>query len=254
MSAQNVPPHVIIGVASNNGVPVPAGTTISALVDNLKIGTSRTSGSGNFTLMAGNSDSHSDKTMTFSIGDSIANETLKWKKGEATRLNLTVRTSAQEPLDPVATTGEAGAIGSSGPKGATGESGPRGPQGPDGPIGPTGSIGKSGPLGPQGNPGPNAPIDTFTLIALLVSLITIVVSVATNIGGYIALSLFVVTNIASIFRRNKNRSKSYGVPINYTSPNIDPPSPSISISSDNICGQCQAKVDPSDLFLWKLWH
>ena len=37
ISAQQVPPHIIVGTASNNGTPVPTGTTISALIDGTKI-------------------------------------------------------------------------------------------------------------------------------------------------------------------------------------------------------------------------
>ena len=87
ISAQQVPPHIIVGAASNNGIPVPTGTTISALIDGTKIGTARPAGSGNFTLMAGNSNSYEGKTMSFSIGDSSASETLVWKKGEATNIS-----------------------------------------------------------------------------------------------------------------------------------------------------------------------
>ena len=248
ISAQQVPPHIIVGAASNNGIPVPTGTTISALIDGAKIGTARTAGSGNFTLMAGNSNSYEGKTMSFSIGDSSASETLVWKKGEATKLNLTVGTpGSTESIAPiVTTTGETGALGPPGPKGITGETGPTGPQGKPGPTGPRGPIGETGPIGPVGNAGTDAPLNTFSLIALLIAVITIVVSIATNIGGYIALILFVVTNVVSVFGGNKPEPS--GIPINYTSPDIDPPSPNISIPSQNICGKCNASYDPSDIF------
>ena len=247
ISAQQVPPHIIVGAASNNGIPVPTGTTISALIDGTKIGTARTAGSGNFTLMAGNSNSYEGKTMSFSIGDSSASETLVWKKGEATKLNLTVGTpGSTESIAPIVTTGESGAAGAQGPKGATGEVGPTGEAGPVGPLGPIGPRGEAGPVGPTGNAGTDAPLNTFSLIALLIAVITIVVSIATNIGGYIALILFVVTNVVSVFGGNKPETS--GIPINYTSPDIDPPSPNISIPSENICGKCNASYDPSDIF------
>jgi len=247
VSAQQVPPHIIVGAASNGGVPVPVGTTISALVNGAKIGTARTAGSGTFTLMAGKSDSYEGKTMTFTIGDSSASETLVWKKGEATKLNLTVGTpGSTEASAPIVITGETGIAGPPGPKGETGEGGPTGPQGKSGPTGPTGPIGETGPTGPIGNAGTDAPLNTFSLIALLIAVITIVVSIATNIGGYIALSLFVVTNVVSVFGGNKPETS--GIPINYTSPDIDPPSPNISIPSENICGKCNASYDPSDIF------
>ena len=247
ISAQQVPPHIIIGAASNGGVPVPTGTTITALVDGVKIGAARTAGSGTFTLMAGNSNSYEGKTMTFTIGNSSASETLVWKKGEATKLNLTVGTpGSTESIAPIVTTGESGAAGPQGPKGAAGEVGPPGPQGPSGPEGPIGPRGETGPIGPIGNAGTDAPLNTFSLIALLIAVITIVVSIATNIGGYIALILFVVTNVVSVFGGNKPETS--GIPINYTSPDIDPPSPNISIPSENICGKCNASYDPSDIF------
>ena len=244
ISAQQVPPHIIVGAASNDGVPVPMGTTISALVDGVKIGAARTAGSGTFTLMAGNSNSYEGQIMTFTIGNSSASETLVWKKGEATKLDLTVGTpGSTESIAPIVTTGESGAAGSQGPKGVAGEVGPQGPSGPEGPIGPRG---ETGPIGPIGNAGTDAPLNTFSLIALLIAVITIVVSIATNIGGYIALILFVVTNVVSVFGGNKPETS--GIPINYTSPDIDPPSPNISIPSENICGKCNASYDPSDIF------
>ena len=247
ISAQQVPPHIIIGAASNGGVPVPTGTTITALVDGVKIGAARTAGSGTFTLMAGNSNSYEGKTMTFTIGNSSASETLVWKKGEATKLNLTVGTpGSTESIAPIVTTGESGAAGPQGPKGAAGEVGPPGPQGPSGPEGPIGPRGETGPIGPIGNAGTDAPLNTFSLIALLIAVITIVVSIATNIGGYIALSLFVVTNVVSVFDGNK--PKTSAIPINYASRDIDPLSPTIPIPSEHICGECNASYNPSDIF------
>ena len=250
VSAQQVPPHIIVGAASNNGVPVPVGTTISALIDDTKIGTARTAGSGNFTLMAGNSNSYEGKTMSFSIGDSSASETLGWKKGEATKLNLTVGTpGSTESITPIVTTGATGAsgvAGPQGPKGATGEVGPTGDTGPVGPVGPIGPRGENGPIGPIGNSGTDAPLNTFSLIALLIAVITIVVSIATNIGGYIALILFVVTNVVSVFDGNK--PKTSAIPINYASRDIDPLSPTIPIPSEHICGECNASYNPSDIF------
>lgn len=243
ISAQQVPPHIIIGTAYNNGIPVVAGTTISALVNETTIGTARTSGAGRFTLMAGNSNSYAGKTITFSIGNDSASETLQWKKGEATKLNLNVGSpsaiSSDIPVTTTAAVGEKGNTGLPGPKGPTGDVGPTGSQGELGSTGPVGPIGNIGPTGPQGEPGINAPMNTFALIAVLIAVITIVVSVATNIGNYSAILVFIITIFVSIFRKNQSE---------YSSPSSDYSLLNTNIPAVKICDNCGSEISTSDLF------
>tara|TARA_B100000029_G_scaffold56793_1_gene51423 strand:- start:5929 stop:6756 length:828 start_codon:yes stop_codon:yes gene_type:complete len=238
--AQQVPPHVIIGTAYNDGVPVISGTPIAALVDGLQIGKTRTSGSGQFSLYAGESNSYSGKTMTFRIDGNSASETLKWKKGEVTKLNLTVGpTSINETTTntaPIASSGEPGTVG---PKGPTGDPGPTGPQGETGSIGPVGPMGDVGPQGPVGEPGVNAPLNTFELIAILLAVITIVISIATNMGSYMALGIFGVTIIVSIFSRKQNDNSFH---------QISHPQTITHLPATNICLHCNAQLNASDLF------
>lgn len=240
ISAQQVPPHIVIGIAYNNGLPVPAGTIISGSIDGLKIGSGRTSGSGNFTLIAGESNSYAGKTMTFFIGNYNANETLKWKKGEVTKLNLSVGnplpvTTATATIAP----GAQGTAGQSGPSGPVGNTGPSGPDGKQGPIGKQGPSGPAGPIGPAGESGTNAPLNTFTIIAILISVITIIVSIATNAGSYIALAVFIITIFASIFSKRTNQ---------YPSNQLDYSTLNINTQPTNICSNCQSDLDSSDVF------
>ena len=70
--AQEVPPAIVIGKATNNGVPVATGTTVSALVDGADVGSAKTSADGKFTVTA---KGVKGDTLTFKIGDGAANET-----------------------------------------------------------------------------------------------------------------------------------------------------------------------------------
>ena len=101
--AQEVPPAIVIGKATNNGVPVATGTTVSALVNGADVGSAKTSADGKFTVTA---KGVKGDTLTFKIGDGAANETAELAdNGEILKMDLSVGASA--------------AAGSDGAKGAT---------------------------------------------------------------------------------------------------------------------------------------
>tara|TARA_Y100000994_G_scaffold95131_1_gene78719 strand:- start:308 stop:949 length:642 start_codon:yes stop_codon:yes gene_type:complete len=179
--AQEVPPAIVIGKATNNGVPVATGTTVSALVDGADVGSAKTSADGKFTVTA---KGVKGDTLTFKIGDGAANETAELAdNGEILKMDLSVGSSA--------TAGSAGSDGAKGATGATGKAGPAGAQGPAGAKGDTGAAGAAGPAGAAGAAGPQGPAGAagaqgpagaagsgggMGIIALILSIVAIVVA------------------------------------------------------------------------------
>ena len=170
--AQEVPPAIVIGKATNNGVPVASGTTVSALVNGADVGSAKTSADGKFTVTA---KGVKGDTLTFKIGDGAANESAELAdNGEILKLDLTVGTSAGAGSDgakgATGATGKAGAQGPAGAKGDTGAAGPAGAAGAAGPQGPAGLAGAQGPAGAAGSGG------GMGIIALILSIVAIVVA------------------------------------------------------------------------------
>ena len=164
VSAQQVPPHVIIGKATLNGAPAHEGTMVTAMVDGQKAGSTMVMGAeGKFEtlLVMGPGDE-----ITFMIGDSMAMEKVPWMQGGAAMQNLNAEPGGMmpEPVDMVmpekGDKGDKGARGSMGPAGADGAPGATGPQGPPGPSGSSGSAGAVGAAGADGAEGPQGPAGT----------------------------------------------------------------------------------------------
>ena len=170
--AQEVPPAIVIGKATNNGVPVATGTTVSALVDGADVVSAKTSADGKFTVTA---KGVKGDTLTFKIGDGAANETADLAdNGEILKMDLSVGTSASAGSDgakgATGATGKAGAQGPAGAAGAAGAQGPAGAAGAAGPQGPAGAAGAQGPAGAAGSGG------GMGIIALILSIVAIVVA------------------------------------------------------------------------------
>ena len=173
--AQEVPPAIVIGKATNNGVPVATGTTVSALVNGADVGSAKTSADGKFTVTA---KGVKGDTLTFKIGDGAANETAELAdNGEILKMDLSVGASAAAGSDgakgATGATGKAGPAGAQGPAGAkgdTGAAGPAGAAGAQGPQGPAGAAGAQGPAGAAGSGG------GMGIIALILSIVAIVVA------------------------------------------------------------------------------
>ncbi|HCG91117.1 MAG TPA: hypothetical protein DEZ08_04695 [Dehalococcoidia bacterium] len=245
-SAQETPPAIIYGMASNNGAPVPAGISITALVNGVVAGTITTKVNGKFTILVKGSIGD---IVSFKIGPKSATETLKWPgQGETYKQNLTagitVITNASAPST---TSANAGLAGGTGDKGPTGNSGPPGLQGPAGAVGATGIT---GPAGPKGIDGISPPPSVLIIVAILLSTIAIVTSVTANFSGYTALGVFIVAICASIFTSSsKNNSTPYARQYADTDQRISqieyPPSPE---SGTSICRNCQTKINPNENF------
>jgi hypothetical protein len=164
--AQEVPPAIVIGKATNNGVPVAAGTSISAHVDGVDVGSAKTSADGKFTVTA---KGVKGDTLTFKIGDGTADETVKLAdNGEVLKMDLSVGSSSSS-----------GASGDKGASGATGKAGPAGAQGAAGAKGAAGAAGAAGPAGPAGATGPAGAAGSgggMGIIALILAIVAIVVA------------------------------------------------------------------------------
>jgi hypothetical protein len=176
--AQEVPPAIVIGKATNNGVPVATGTTVSALVDGADVGSAKTSADGKFTVTA---KGVKGDTLTFKIGDGAANETAELAdNGEILKMDLSVGSSATAGSD--GAKGATGATGKAGPAGAQGPAGAKGDTGAAGAAGPAGAAGAAGPQGPAGAAGAQGPAGAagsgggMGIIALILSIVAIVVA------------------------------------------------------------------------------
>ena len=176
--AQEVPPAIVIGKATNNGVPVATGTTVSALVDGADVGSAKTSADGKFTVTA---KGVKGDTLTFKIGDGAANETAELAdNGEILKMDLSVGASASAGSD--GAKGATGATGKAGPAGAQGPAGAKGDTGAAGAAGPAGAAGAAGPQGPAGAAGAQGPAGAagsgggMGIIALILSIVAIVVA------------------------------------------------------------------------------
>tara|TARA_B100000530_G_scaffold146727_1_gene91928 strand:- start:1621 stop:2247 length:627 start_codon:yes stop_codon:yes gene_type:complete len=174
--AQELPPSIVKGNATNNGVPVANGTTVSAHIDGAEVGSTQTKAGGAFVLLA--EKGVKGDTISFKIGEGNANETAEVEySGEAFLLNLSVGASASAGSDgakgATGATGKAGAQGPAGAKGDTGAAGAAGPAGAAGAAGPQGPAGAAGAQGPAGAAGSGGGMG---IIALILSIVAIVVA------------------------------------------------------------------------------
>ena len=246
-SAQDTePPAIIYGMASNNGTPVPAGNTITALVNGVVTGTIATKANGKFTILVKGSIGD---IVSFKIGPKSATETLKWPgQGETYKLNLTagltVVTNASAPSTTSANTGLTGGTGDKGPTGNIGSAGLQGP------AGAAGATGIAGPDGLKGIDGISPPASVLIIIAILLAAIAIVTSVTANFSGYTALGAFTAAICASIFTSSsKNNSTPYARQYADADQRISqieyPPSPQ---SDTSICRNCRTKINANENF------
>ena len=195
VSAQQVPPHVIIGKATLNGAPAHEGTMVTAMVDGQKAGSSTVMGAeGKFeTLLV----MGPGEEITFMIGSSMAMEKVPWMQGGAMMQNLNADPGGMmpEPVDMVmpekGEKGDKGARGSMGAAGADGAPGATGPQGPPGPSGSAGAVGAAGadgaegPQGPAGTQGQMGPQGGGGILGILGFILAIVALIGV-VGVYFA--------------------------------------------------------------------
>jgi hypothetical protein len=167
VSAQLEIPHAFLGLATVNGFPAADGTVVAALVDGRQVvAKSVSGGSYPVLLVEPENDSFVGKTVTFTIGGIVANETAPWEEGGVTELNLSATPAPGAPTatpvpaatpTPVIVVGDRGEPGQRGAQGLQGVQGPSGPPGVGGPPGSAGAAGPAGVAGPQGGQGLTGP-------------------------------------------------------------------------------------------------
>jgi hypothetical protein len=144
--AQRVPPQVIVGSATLDGVSAADGAAITAWIGGEQVADTHASG-GEFTLLLDQGDgSYAGEVVSFKISGAEAAETVAWVQGGAVLLDLVANTGSGTS----AGTGEAGVSGAKGVKGDTGATGPAGPTGSVGAAGSDGSAGSAGSAGATG--------------------------------------------------------------------------------------------------------
>ena len=198
----NVPPAFIFGTATADGIPVSEGTMVVAMAGDTKLDSAAVMMGGKFQLELMQPPAGSN-TVTFMVGDRMAEESYDWMSGGREILNLEAGVAAMVskdpgPAGPAGKAGAPGAPGVPGPAGADGEDGADGAQGPagsTGPAGPAGADGAQGAQGVAGPPGPPGPAGAngavgpagapspMGIIALIVAIVAAVIAVAGVIMG-----------------------------------------------------------------------
>jgi hypothetical protein len=127
-SAQQVPPHIVMGTATVNGLLAPAGTPITAMIGEEQVGSDTVRTNGEFGPMQVRAGDGTE--IVFRVGTLTADQTATWEQGGAAVLSLT-----------------ASSFGAPGPGGTPLPPGSLGPAGPAGPSGSSGFMGILGLIG-----------------------------------------------------------------------------------------------------------
>ena len=180
----NTPPATLFGMVTADGLPVPEGTMITAMVGDQKVGSTMVMAGGSFGPLELMEPSGDDMTVTFMVGDRMSAFTYDWMSGglenEMITANLADDSGSKGPA------GAAGAAGVAGPKGdpgAPGEQGAPGAQGPAGEPGAAGADGAAGGQGAQGPVGGAGSAGSMGIIALIVAIVAAVIGVIAIIMG-----------------------------------------------------------------------
>ena len=180
----NTPPATLFGMVTADGLPVPEGTMITAMVGDQKVGSTMVMAGGAFGPLELMEPSGDDMTVTFMVGDRMSAFTYDWMSGglenEMITANLADDSGSMGPA------GAAGAAGVAGPKGDPGApAGPCAPgaQGPAGAPGAAGADGVAGGQGPQGPVGGAGSAGSMGIIALIVAIVAAVIGVIAIIMG-----------------------------------------------------------------------
>ena len=180
----NTPPATLFGMVTADGLPVPEGTMITAMVGDQKVGSTMVMAGGSFGPLELMEPSGDDMTVTFMVGDRMSAFTYDWMSGglenEMITANLADDSGSKGPA------GAAGAAGVAGPKGdpgAPGEQGAPGAQGPAGEPGAAGADGAAGTQGAQGPVGGAGSAGSMGIIALIVAIVAAVIGVIAIIMG-----------------------------------------------------------------------
>ena len=180
----NTPPATLFGMVTADGLPVPEGTMITAMVGDEKIGSTMVMAGGSFGPLELMEPSGDDMTVTFMVGDRMSAFTYDWMSGGLENEMITANLADDAgSMGPAGAAGAAGVAGPKGDPGAPGEQGAPGAQGPAGEPGAAGADGAAGGQGPQGPVGGAGSAGSMGIIALIVAIVAAVIGVIAIIMG-----------------------------------------------------------------------
>ena len=183
-TAGNQPPATLFGMVTADGLPVPEGTMITAMVGDEKIGSTMTMQGGSFGPLQMMRPSGSDMMVTFMVGGRMSSFTYEWMSGGLDNEMITANLADDAgAMGPAGMDGAAGVAGPKGDPGADGMAGMAGAQGAMGPQGPAGEPGADGAAGAAGAQGPQGPVGgtgaagSMGIIALIVAIVAAIIGV-----------------------------------------------------------------------------
>ena len=180
----NTPPATLFGMVTADGLPVPEGTMITAMVGDQKVGSTMVMAGGAFGPLELMEPSGDDMTVTFMVGDRMSAFTYDWMSGGLENEMITANLADDSgSMGPAGAAGAAGVAGPKGDPGAPGEQGAPGAQGPAGEPGAAGADGVAGGQGPQGPVGGAGSAGSMGIIALIVAIVAAVIGVIAIIMG-----------------------------------------------------------------------
>ena len=182
----NRPPATLFGMVTADGLPVPEGTMITAMVGDEMVGSTMVMAGGSFGPLELMEPSGDDMMVTFMVGNRMSSFTYDWMSGGLENEMITANLMAGGETGMMGPAGAAGAAGVAGPKGdpgAPGEQGAPGAQGPAGEPGVAGADGAAGGQGAQGPVGGAGSAGSMGIIALIVAIVAAVIGVIAIIMG-----------------------------------------------------------------------
>ena len=180
----NRPPATLFGMVTADGLPVPEGTMITAMVGDEKVGSTMVMAGGSFGPLELMEPSGDDMMVTFMVGDRMSAFTYDWMSGGLENELITANLADDSgSMGPAGAAGAAGVAGPKGDPGAPGEQGAPGAQGPAGEPGAAGADGAAGGQGPQGPVGGAGSAGSMGIIALIVAIVAAVIGVIAIIMG-----------------------------------------------------------------------
>ena len=180
----NTPPATLFGMVTADGLPVPEGTMITAMVGDQKVGSTMVMAGGSFGPLELMEPSGDDMTVTFMVGDRMSAFTYDWMSGGLENEMITANLAdSMGSMGPAGVAGAAGVAGPKGDPGAPGEQGAPGAQGPAGEPGAAGADGAAGGQGAQGPVGGAGSAGSMGIIALIVAIVAAVIGVIAIIMG-----------------------------------------------------------------------
>ena len=183
----NTPPATLFGMVTADGLPVPEGTMITAMVGDEMVGSTMVMAGGSFGPLELMQPSGDDMMVTFMVGDRMSAFTYDWMSGglenEMITANLDDSMGAMGSMGPAGAAGVAGPKGADGMAGMAGMDGAQGAMGPQGPAGEPGADGAAGMQGPQGSVGGVGSAGSMGIIALIVAIVAAVIGVIAIVMG-----------------------------------------------------------------------